>query len=252
MANAYEAKQAARKARYEDMAERNQSKAAQEFRKGDLREEVSGIPLGQTILVGHHSESRHRNAIKRANNAMRRGIEAQSKAGYYAAKAANIGKGGISSDDPEAVVKLREKLVKLEAQQKRWKAINKAWRAFNKKPDATATVKLLDALDDSARITVERFKPEYSWQKGPAEGFQLSNNNANMKRVKQRIAELECVAATEPAAEVVCNWYRLVENVEENRIQLIFPDKPSATIRKDLKSNGFRWSPMLTTRTQLP
>ncbi|KKN73239.1 hypothetical protein LCGC14_0402240 [marine sediment metagenome] len=120
--NSYEAKQEARKARYEELAEKNQAEAAREFHKGDLREEVSGIPFGQPIRVGHHSEGRHRNAIKRANNAMRRGIEAQSKAGHYAAKAANVGKGGISSDDPEAVVKLREKLAKLEARQERMKA----------------------------------------------------------------------------------------------------------------------------------
>lgn len=239
--NSYEAKQAARKARYEELAERQQTRAAQEFRKGDLREEVSGIPFGQPILVGHHSEGRHRNAIKRANNALRRGIEAQSKAGHYAAKAANIGKGGISSDDPEAVVKLREKLAKLEARQERMRAMNTAWRAFNKKPDATATAKLLEALDDSARMTVERFKPEYSWQKGPAEGYELSNNNANMSRIKQRIAELEAQSDREDSEHEV-NGVRVVENAEENRIQLFFPGKPSVEVRSTLKSNGFRWS----------
>ena len=240
--NSYEAKQEARKARYEELAEKNQVKADREFHKGDLREEVSGIPFGQPILVGHHSEGRHRNAIKRANNAMRRGIDAQSKAGHYAAKADSVGKGGISSDDPEAVVKLREKLAKLEARQERMKAMNKAWRALAKKPDAAATSKLLDALDDSARMIVERFKPEYSWQKGPAEGYELSNNNANMTRVKERIADLERAADREPAADIEGNGYRLIENVEENRIQLFFPGKPSADIRSNLKSNGFRWS----------
>ena len=243
MTNTYEDKQAARKARYEELAEKNQARAGREFHKADLREEVSGIPFGQPILVGHHSERRHRNAIERADNAMRRGIEADSKAGYYADKAASVGKSGISSDDPEAVTKLREKLATLEARQERMKDMNKAWRAFNKKPTAPATAKLLAALGDSDRVLVERFTPEYSWQKGPAESFQLSNNNANMTRIKQRISDLERAASTEPAADIEGNWYRLIENVEENRIQLIFPGKPSANIRRDLKKNGFRWSP---------
>ena len=35
----------------------------------------------------------------------------------------------------------------------------------------------------------------------------------------------------------------IVENTEANRLQVFFPEKPSETVRKELKSNGFRWSP---------
>ena len=37
-------------------------------------------------------------------------------------RAASVGSGGISSDDPEAVVKLRERLAELEAEQEAMKA----------------------------------------------------------------------------------------------------------------------------------
>lgn len=232
--NSYEAKLEARKARYEELAEKSRTKAAREFHKGDLREEVSGIPFGQPILVGHHSEGRHRNAIERANNATRRGIEAQEKAGHYAAKADSVGKGGISSDDPEAVVKLREKLAKLEARQERMKAANKLVR----KNDIDGLAELVG----SEKLAAAIIEPDFCGRRGYA-SYEISNNNTNMKRVKQRIAELERSADTEPAADIEGNWYRLVENVEENRIQLIFPGKPSANIRRDLKRNGFRWSP---------
>ena len=35
---------------------------------------------------------------------------------------------------------------------------------------------------------------------------------------------------------------RRVENVEENRVQIVFPGKPDYETRRLLKSNGFRWS----------
>ena len=32
-------------------------------------------------------------------------------------------------------------------------------------------------------------------------------------------------------------------NVGENRIQVLFDEKPDAGIRQELKSNGFKWAP---------
>jgi len=36
---------------------------------------------------------------------------------------------------------------------------------------------------------------------------------------------------------------RLVDNVEENRLQIFFPGIPAESVRRELKQNGFRWSP---------
>ena len=36
---------------------------------------------------------------------------------------------------------------------------------------------------------------------------------------------------------------RLIDNVEDNRLQIFFPEIPSEATRRELKSNGFRWSP---------
>lgn len=47
---------------------------------------VEGIPMGQPILVGHHSEKRHRGALERSRNAMTASVEASNKAGYNASK----------------------------------------------------------------------------------------------------------------------------------------------------------------------
>lgn len=48
-----------------------------------------GIPFGQPILVGHHSEGRARADIRRMDTGMRKGIDESRKADYYEHRAAN-------------------------------------------------------------------------------------------------------------------------------------------------------------------
>lgn len=47
----------------------------------------SHIPFGQPILVGHHSEGRHRRDLDKIDNAMRKSCEAQDKAEHYEQRA---------------------------------------------------------------------------------------------------------------------------------------------------------------------
>lgn len=201
--NNYEEKQERRRERFEELAEKNRDKSAAEFKKADLSESATGIPFGQPILVGHHSEGRHRRTLERADNAMRRSIEADKTAEYYQGKAAGVGTAGISSDDPEAVTKLLEKIADREAVQQRMKDGNKERRGS--------------------------FMP-----------YQLQNNNANIRRMRQRV-EILRQRPTENT-ETERNGVKIVENADENRIQLIFAGKPPAEVRQILKSNGFRWS----------
>lgn len=51
---------------------------------------VSGIPFGQPILVGHHSESRHRAALKRQDTRMRKSIEEDDRAKYWERRAGRV------------------------------------------------------------------------------------------------------------------------------------------------------------------
>lgn len=39
------------------------------------------------------------------------------------------------------------------------------------------------------------------------------------------------------------NGVKVVENVEENRLQVFFPGKPDEETRTKIKRAGFRWSP---------
>lgn len=238
--NAYEAKQEARRERMLERAERLRGKAATDFRKADLREEVSGIPLGQPILVGHHSERRHRNAIKRADNAMRRAIATDKYADELERRASNPST-AISSDDPDAPAKLQAKIEKAEAAQEKMKAVNKILTKKKTTQDEKIALLISDAgmTEDKARAA---FVPDHMGGIG-FPSWALSNNNANIRRMKQRLAQLD-QAPTETVERVVGNTgIHVVENADENRLQIVFPDKPSADVRKTLKQNGFRWSP---------
>ena len=228
--NLYEKKLEARKARYENRADKARQDSDAQFKRSDSL--TSGIPFGQPILVGHHSEARHRRTLERSDAAMRKGIEAGEKAGYYAGKAASVGLGGISSDDPEAVVKLKERIATLQNKQDRMKAANKAL----KKGDDTALFGL-GFTEQSLALFKE---PDFAGRAGYA-SYQLTNNNANIRRLKQRLATLETAQNAEHK-ETEHAGFSVVENVEENRIQVIFPGKPSADVRAVLKSHGFRWS----------
>lgn len=239
--NSYEAKQAARKARLEERAERADEKANALLNRG--RQMAEAIPFGQPILVGHHSEGRDRRYRARIGATFDKGLAEHKKAQELAGRAESVGKGGISSDDPDAPDKLREKLATLEAAQARMVAINKAWRTYRKAPESAATMKALAALPETDQARVRAYVPEYSWEKGPAASFELSNNSANIRRIKQRIEHLEQQAARAPAPDIEGDGWRIVENVEDNRLQIVFDDKPPAEVRSRLKSAGFRWSP---------
>src|SRR5690606_6216651 len=95
--------------------------------------------------------------------------------------------GGISSDDPDAIAKLRAELTNIEASQARMKAANKAIRS-GKTPDKQ--IPALVALGFSEADAQQIIAPDFAGRVGfPA--YALSNNNANGSRIKKRIQELE-------------------------------------------------------------
>jgi len=217
--NSYEEKLERRRERYEELADKASRESEAAFKRS--HDIVGCIPMGQPILVGHHSEKRHRADLKRSDNAMRKGCDESSKAEYYKGRALGVGKAGISSDDPEALVKLREKLEGMQANQEAMKKANAAWRKAGNKRGRNADG--------------EYVEPPYT--------YELSNNNGNMKRVKERIKELEGSADRESSSVKYERDIEVVQNVDENRVQIIFDGKPGQEIRTILKRSGFRWSP---------
>ncbi len=76
----------------------------------------------------------------------------------------------------------------------------------------------------------------------PFPTYELTNSNANIKRVKQRIETLEAVKASQPIEEEH-DGYTYRENAEAMRVQFQFDGKPDDETRALLKRNGFRWAP---------
>lgn len=238
----YEERKEARIERLLNRAEKASKEADASYNSESMRT-LRSLPLGQPILVGHHSEKRHRRLLERADNDMRKSVEASKRAATYREAAASANSNdSISSDDPEALVKLREKLDDLERRQAYMKAVNAAHKKFLKSPAS------LDSSDlsEKAKDVIRTYKPQYSWEPHPFPPYAMQNNNANIRRVKLRLAELErdFAKAEEGVSKTTeHNGFSIVENVDANRVQIMFPGKPSVEVRAVLKSSGFRWAP---------
>lgn len=152
-------------------------------------------------------------------------------------KIRSVGTGGISSDDPQAVEKLEAKLATLEKHQEMMKAANAAIRMKDPAKGDAKLAELGYTPEDIAKLRAPDFCGRIGY---PA--YELQNNNANIRRIRGRIAELK--KRTESTPE---GWEfdggRVVVNTAENRLQIIFDGKPNADIRTELKGEGFRWAP---------
>ena len=161
----------------------------------------------------------------------------EEKAKKLQSLAENVGKNGVSSDDPDAINKLSEKLEKLQKQQELYRAINKALRKADKSGDDAP----LKALGLSDQTIAELKQPDFAGRRG-IPSYVLTNNRSNMRRIRQRIEELKATAEDQTSSEQH-GEILIVDNVEENRVQIFFPDKPDQQMRARLKGYGFRWSP---------
>lgn len=153
-------------------------------------------------------------------------------------KIRSVGTGGISSDDPLALEKLRAKLDELVKHQELMKVANAAIRM----KDTTKGNAKLAELGYTPEEIKQLREPDFCGRIGyPA--FELSNNNANIHRIQGRIAELEKRAAAPVPEGWTFDGGRVAINTEINRLQIIFDGKPDADTRAELKGEGFRWAP---------
>ena len=151
-------------------------------------------------------------------------------------KIRSTGMGGIRQDDPQAIPKLQKKLAGLEKAQETMKAVNAYYRKHG----------TLDGCPHLSPENLENLKADMasSWhyEKKPFQSWELSNNNAEIRRVRQRIESL--TRANEVA---YVGWEfdggHVEANREQGRLQVFFDGKPEVDARQQLKEHGFRWAP---------
>lgn len=240
MKSDFHEKRQAQAERAQEKAEKFQKEADQRHATAD--QQSNAFYMGQPILVGHHSERRSRSIQRKMHANMDKSIEAREKAAHYAAKAERLADDpqAISSDDPEALQKLRDKLEALRWKQEQFKLINKAYREFKKK--GLPALEMIEGLTDKSRTPIASWTPQYSFEKAPILPWMLSNLNAQIKTVEGRIEKLEALEGKEDA-EYEINGVKIVESVTDNRVQMFFDGKPDQAIISTLRHNGFKWAP---------
>ena len=140
-------------------------------------------------------------------------------------------------DDPQAAAKLEAKLVKLESAQETMKAVNAYFRK-NKTLEGCPSL-------TPEQITNLQQEMSQSWhldKSRPYPAYMLSNNNAEIRRIRGRIEQVRQHEETNFAG-----WEfdggRVEANKADNRLQVFFDGKPDEAARDELKANGFRWAP---------
>jgi hypothetical protein len=172
---------------------------------------LRAIPFGQPILVGHHSERSDRSYRAKANRAMEKGHELTSYAEHLEERAERIGTGGISSENPEAIRLLQEKLEGLLIRRK--------------------------GIVETNAIARKEKRPRVY------QPYHLANLSGNIRSVKERIATLQKIESAPEVGPITGPGYTCEENKEEARIMFTFEGKPKEEVRSILKHHAFKWSP---------
>jgi len=242
--NDYETRQEARRERMRNKAARLRAEAERRHATSD---DLGRVMQGQPILVGHHSEKRHRRDIEKMHTNTRKAIEATDEAKRLEAAAARVGSGGISSDDPGAVAKLQAGLATMERQRDQAKQINAYWRkhstlrGFPDMRDDTAA-----RIDATMQSQQEPGAPWVPDKHKVYPGYFFQNLGANIRRVRDRIKELESRPDPEtasPTPAIEGPGYKITEHPEENRIWWEFDTKPDRPTCQLMRRYGWRWSP---------
>ncbi len=139
----------------------------------------------------------------------------------------------IRSDDPQAVAMLTENLESIERRIEYMQTVNDYYK------ENGTTVGCIDVDDDTAVKLDSRVSDK---QATPYPGKFFSDNFAEVHRLKSNIERL-----TNNRESVFNGWQfaggEAVINLANNRLQLIFDEKPSEEQIKTLKQNGFKWAP---------
>lgn len=212
--------------RREWMASR-QRKAAERFSQADpYRGDVAF-----NTQPGHIPER------ARVIRATEKGFEHAQMARHHGAKADGLEhqlERCIFSDDPDAVEALQVRILELEADRDRRKASNAAFR----KGDAVWSA-FLGITPEQAAVRRQIIMEGYSWCQQPHPTYELTNLGGNIRRLKQRIVDVQRRQERQAAAEAAPGGVSIEGG---DYVAVTFPEKPSREVLDALRGAGFRWS----------
>lgn len=181
-------------------------------------------------------------------DAFAKGAPAAAVKAAKRAKARALGPDGVANAELDD---LRKRLADRQLAQRHMKAANEIIRREKLgEGDGAKLAELMSArgFPMSPNRGGMILQPNYMG-KGGYEGWQLSNNNAEIKRLEGRIRDVEAKlgrmesAGDSAPVEREINGVRIVEDLGDDRIRLIFDGKPAPDVISALKGRGFRWSP---------
>jgi len=206
---------------------------------GTAKTIADGIPFGQPILVGHHSEARARRDQKRIESNMSAGVEAHRRTENHEAKADGIERQldtSIFNDDPDAIETLLTRIARRTAELERCKEINAAIRREMKKGEGWL---------DRCSLTLEEkravLRNAQGWDHRPVfPAYHLTNLGAAIRRDQKRIEEIR--AETQQYERANGAGGILVEALADGYARVTFETFPGRQMINALKAAGFYWS----------
>ena len=195
------------------------------------------IPPGQPILIGHHSEKRHRRDLDRIDSNMRKSIGNTDLAQSHDSKADSIQDAldrSIYSDDNNAIEALEARIKEREEERARMTLANRLYR----KGDAAGLAALgLDYEKLKAEVTAR----PYSWEnKAPFVPYQLSNLGGRITADRKRLEYLKRDKQHRDAAQASPTGVVLQEH-SGGYCSVTFAEKPSREILNALRGAAFHW-----------
>lgn len=135
---------------------------------------------------------------------------------------------------------MKKKIADAEKAQENYKKINTILRKKNVSDDAKVQ-EIMVATGYKESTARNMFKQDFAGRTGTP-SYILTNNNANIRRMHERIKEMEKKEAT-PTKDIDFAGGTIVDNAEADRIQIFFDNIPPNEIRTKLKGSGWKWSP---------
>nr|WP_317623822.1 hypothetical protein [Acidovorax sp. SUPP3334]BDH38332.1 hypothetical protein AVHM3334_23035 [Acidovorax sp. SUPP3334] len=148
----------------------------------------------------------------------------------------------IMAGDADAIQRLAFKVAAMSRNQIVMKQTNAAIRK-HAKAGAEAQILALAELGISRTNAEKLIGRDYAGRVGfPT--YELTNNNANLRRGRERLEHLERMHA-QPVTEMQGEGVRFQLDPPANRVRLYFEGKPAAQLRERMSKGGFRWTPSL-------